>query len=106
MPRITAATVAEHHTQQRRALLDAARAILASTGKAPTMSEVGRRAGLARSSVYQHFASPDELLEAIVADVFPDWAACGPRPRPTSTCATAPSRPWPRRCHRSSTRRC
>jgi AcrR family transcriptional regulator len=74
MPRITAPTVAEHHSQQRRALLDAARAILASTGKAPTMSEVGRRAGLARSSVYQYFASPEELLEGIVADVFPEWA--------------------------------
>ncbi|MCD9199600.1 TetR/AcrR family transcriptional regulator [Aeromicrobium wangtongii] len=74
MPRITAGTVAEHHARQRRALLDAARSILASTGVAPTMSEVGRRAGLARSSVYQYFASPEELLEGIVADVFPEWA--------------------------------
>ncbi|AWB93120.1 TetR/AcrR family transcriptional regulator [Aeromicrobium chenweiae] len=74
MPRITAATVAEHRSQQVRALLDAASGILASTGKAPTMSEVARVAGLARSSVYQYFTSPDELLAAVVADVFPAWA--------------------------------
>lgn len=74
MPRISSATVAEHHAKQRRALLDAARAILASTGRAPTMSEVGRRAGLARSSVYQYFTSPEALLAGVVADVFPSWA--------------------------------
>ena len=38
------------------------------------MAAVGRRAGLARSSVYQYFDSPEALLHAVVADVFPDWA--------------------------------
>lgn len=75
MPRITAASVAEHHAQQRRALLDAARALLAENGEAPTMGQVGRRAGLARSSVYLYFASAEDLLSGVVADVFPDWAA-------------------------------
>lgn len=74
MPRIDAPTVAEHHARQRRALLDAARALLAETGQAPSMAAVGRRAGLARSSVYQYFASPEALLAEVVADVFPDWA--------------------------------
>lgn len=75
MPRISAPTVAEHHARQRRALLDAARALLAETGEAPSMAAVGRRAGLARSSVYQYFASPAALLQGVVADVFPDWAS-------------------------------
>lgn len=75
MPRISAATVAEHHAQQRRAILDAARELLAETGEAPTMGQVGRRAGLARSSLYLYFASADDLLTEVVADVFPDWAA-------------------------------
>ncbi len=75
MPRIDAPTVAEHHDRQRRALLDAARALLAETGEAPSMTAVGRRAGLARSSVYQYFSSPEALLHGVVADVFPDWAA-------------------------------
>lgn len=39
------------------------------------MRVVGERVGLARSSVYQYFASAEELLAAVVADVFPDWAA-------------------------------
>ncbi|MCD4525313.1 TetR/AcrR family transcriptional regulator [Nocardioides sp. cx-173] len=74
MPRITGATVAEHHAQQRRALLDAARQILAEKGEVPAMGEVGRRAGLARSSVYQYFSSSEDLLAAVVGDAFPDWA--------------------------------
>lgn len=74
MPRIDAPTVVEHHARQRRALLDATRSLLAETGDAPSMAAVGRRAGLARSSVYQYFDSPEALLHAVVADVFPDWA--------------------------------
>ena len=74
MPRIDAPTVAEHHARQRRSLLDAARSLLAETGQAPSMAAVARRAGLARSSVYQYFDSPEGLLHAVVGDVFPDWA--------------------------------
>ncbi len=74
MPRIDAPTVAEHHVRQRRALLDAARGLLAETGQVPAMAAVGNRAGLARTSVYQYFTSVEELLAAVVADVFPDWS--------------------------------
>jgi AcrR family transcriptional regulator len=74
VPRIDAPTVAEHHARQRRALLNAARALLAETGEAPSMTAVGRRAGLARTSVYQYFDSPEALLHAVVADVLPEWA--------------------------------
>ncbi len=74
MPRIQAPTVAEHRARQRRAILDAARAHLAEEGRAPSLAEVGARAGLARSSVYEYFGSREDLLAAVVADVFPDWA--------------------------------
>ncbi|MCR5979632.1 TetR family transcriptional regulator [Gordonia jinghuaiqii] len=74
MPRIQAPTVAEHRRQQEEAILAGAKAILADTGKAPTLAAVGQRVGLARSSVYQYYASSDELLAAVVADVFPAWA--------------------------------
>jgi len=74
VPRIRAATVVEHHALQRRALLDAARALLAETPQKPSMGAVGRKAGLARSSVYQYFSSSDELLAGLVAEIFPDWA--------------------------------
>lgn len=75
MPRISAATVAEHRAQQRRAVLDAARDLLASTGQAPSLAAVGERAGLARSSVYSYFASREDLLAAVVDEVLPAWAA-------------------------------
>lgn len=76
MPRIQAATVAEHRQAQRRALLDAARAILAETpGAAPSLAEVAARAGLSRPSVYQYFGSRNDLLDAIMADALPRWSA-------------------------------
>lgn len=76
MPRIQAATVAEHRAQQHRALLDAARALLAEPGRreGPGLGEVAARAGLARSSVYQYFGSRDELFDTLVAELLPGWA--------------------------------
>jgi AcrR family transcriptional regulator len=76
VPKIQAATVAEHRAMQRKAILDAARDILAQGGsEAPSLSAVAQRAGLARSSIYQYFASKDDLLEAVIAEMFPRWAA-------------------------------
>lgn len=75
MPRIQAPTVAEHRARQRQAILDAARALLAETGEAPSLAAVGARAGLARSSVYEYFSSRGDLLAGVVADVLPAWAA-------------------------------
>ncbi|GAA4531427.1 TetR/AcrR family transcriptional regulator [Nonomuraea ferruginea] len=75
MPRIRASTVAEHRAAQHRALLDVAREILAETGRPPTLSRVAARAGLARPSLYQYFRSSEDLLNAVVEDVFPRWSA-------------------------------
>src|SRR5688572_30544974 len=75
MPRINAETLAEHRAQQRRAILDAAKALLADdTAGAPSLAEVGRRTGLARTSLYQYFTSREDLLDAVIADVFPHWS--------------------------------
>ncbi len=74
MPRINAPTVAEHRAAQQRALLDAARTLLARTGEAPSMAEVAALAGLARPSAYQYYKSRQDLLHALVLDVFPRWA--------------------------------
>lgn len=75
MPRIEAPTVAEHREQRRKAILDAARSLMVETGEPPSMGQVGKRAGLARSSVYQYFDSVEELLTAVAGDVFPGWSA-------------------------------
>ena len=76
MPRISAATVAEHRAQQEAAILDAARALLAEgRAEVPSLAEVARRTGLARPSIYQYFSSREALLDAVIADMFPRWSA-------------------------------
>ncbi|WP_067900017.1 TetR/AcrR family transcriptional regulator [Nocardia vaccinii] len=74
MPKIHAATVAEHRAAQERALLDAARTMLAE-GQVPGLADVARRTGLARSSVYQYFRSRQDLLIAVMEDSLPRWSA-------------------------------
>ena len=73
MPKISAATVAEHRAARERALLDAAHAILLETGEPPRLADVAARAGLARTSAYQYFGSQLDLLKAMVQDVYPQW---------------------------------
>ncbi|MFJ5925108.1 TetR/AcrR family transcriptional regulator [Kitasatospora sp. NPDC092948] len=75
MPKISAATVADHRAQQRRALVDAARALLESEGDAAavTFAAVARSTGLARNSVYKYFADRAELLAAVVRESAPRW---------------------------------
>jgi len=52
----------------REALLEAARALVADRGpEALTVVAVARRAGLNRSTAYQHFRSRDELVSAVSA---------------------------------------
>ncbi|MFD2415262.1 TetR/AcrR family transcriptional regulator [Amycolatopsis pigmentata] len=71
MPKINAATVAEHRARQRAALIGAAVDILVEQGAAAvTPAAVGARAGLARSSFYQYFGSGAALLAAIVEESF------------------------------------
>jgi AcrR family transcriptional regulator len=75
MPKIEAATVAEHRNQQHRALLDAAQRVLLSDGvEAVTPGNVGRSVGLQRSSVYKYFASGKDLLAELVEENFASWA--------------------------------
>ncbi|MDI3213862.1 helix-turn-helix domain-containing protein [Arthrobacter sp. AL12] len=78
MPRITAATVAEHRAAQERALLDAAHELLQETSEGPTMADVAERAGLSRPSVDQYFDSRQDLFQALVSDIFPRWTESHP----------------------------
>ncbi|SCK36761.1 transcriptional regulator, TetR family [Streptomyces sp. WMMB 714] len=76
VPRIRAASVAEHRTMQRGALLDAARALLSEGGtEALTFPALAQRTGLARSSVYEYFRSRAAVVEELCAVDFPVWAA-------------------------------
>src|SRR5665811_1213333 len=72
MPKISAPTVAEHRSRQRKALLHAATKLLVDGGvNAVTPAAVGAAAGLARPSVYQYFSSGADILAAVIEDAFP-----------------------------------
>ncbi|WP_030761906.1 TetR/AcrR family transcriptional regulator [Streptomyces griseus] len=74
MPKIHAATVADHRSQQRAALLDAARELLAEgDASRVTFAEVARRTGLARNSVYKYFPDRHHLLSEVVREAAPRW---------------------------------
>jgi AcrR family transcriptional regulator len=76
VPKIRAATVAEHRLRQRAALLDAARVLLTEGGpEALTFPALAARTGLARSSVYEYFRSRTHLVEQLCETDMPLWAA-------------------------------
>lgn len=76
VPKIRAATLAEHRQLQRAALLDAARALLTEGGvEALTFPSLAARTGLARSSVYEYFKSRAAVVEQLCEVDFPLWAA-------------------------------
>jgi AcrR family transcriptional regulator len=76
VPKIRAATLAEHRRMQRAALLEAARGLLVEGGmEALTFPALAERTGLARSSVYEYFRSRAAVVEELCAADFPAWAA-------------------------------
>ncbi len=67
MPRIEAPTVAEHNVMRRRQVIEAAADELRDGGVVGfTPAAVAKRAGLARSSMYQYYPSTDALLGAAI----------------------------------------
>jgi AcrR family transcriptional regulator len=71
MPKISAATVAEHRSRQHAALIQAAVDLLAEQGAAAvTPAAVGARAGVARSTFYLYFPSAAAVLAAVVEESF------------------------------------
>lgn len=65
-----------HHGDLRRALLDAARAILQESGEsALSLRSIARRAGVSHMAPYHHFAGRAELVAAVAADGFARLAA-------------------------------
>jgi len=74
MPRISAPTVAEHRAAQRAALIQAGQDVILESGLAAvTPRAVCERAGLARSSFYDYFATKDDLLVAIAIAAIEAW---------------------------------
>ncbi|WP_349898998.1 TetR/AcrR family transcriptional regulator [Parafrigoribacterium soli] len=74
MPKISAPTVAVHRERQRAALVAAAEAELIEHGVASvTPAAVGKRTGLARSSVYEYFGSASDLIAEVAVSAFEQW---------------------------------
>lgn len=76
MPKISAPTVAEHRSRRREELIRAATVELLENGVgAVTLARVGKRIGLARSSVYEYFSSATDLLAEISVASFAEWTS-------------------------------
>ncbi|MCA0295799.1 MAG: TetR/AcrR family transcriptional regulator [Actinobacteria bacterium] len=74
MPRIEAATVAEHRAQVQARLVDAAEALLRE--RVPlTAGAVSTAAGIARNSIYRYVDSVEDLRALVVARYLPAWVA-------------------------------
>lgn len=73
MPKIAAASVAEHRAQVEEKLLDAAEALLRA-GLPLTAGKVTKDAGIARNSIYRYVDSIDDLRGMVVARYLPGWA--------------------------------
>lgn len=69
MPKIQAPTVALHRELRRQQLIDAAMGLAMATGvDSVTVTAVAAKAGLARSSIYEYFASSADLIADLVLE--------------------------------------
>ena len=69
MPRIQAPTVVLHRELRRQQLMEAAMGLaLASGAESITVAAVAAKAGLARSSIYEYFASSADLVADLVLE--------------------------------------
>ena len=69
MPKIQAPTVVLHRELRRQQLMEAAMGVaLASGAESITVAAVAAKAGLARSSIYEYFASSADLVADLVLE--------------------------------------
>jgi AcrR family transcriptional regulator len=73
MPRIDAASLAEHRALRRDHLVSAATALMRTEGTV-SMSAVAREVGLSRSAIYEYYASAADLLADVLIDELTVWA--------------------------------
>jgi len=72
VPRITAASVAEHVAQQEQAVFDAAIALFTERGyRAVTLGDIANAVGLARNSLYRYFPTKASILLRWYANEMP-----------------------------------
>ncbi len=75
MPKIAAASVAEHREMRRDALVSVAADLMRSEGtSAITMAAIAERAGLSRTAVYEYYRSAADLIADVIVDELAAWA--------------------------------
>ncbi len=69
MPKISAPTIYEHRELRRQQLISAALELALDEGAgAVTVAAVAKKAGLARSSIYEYFASSADLIADLILE--------------------------------------
>ncbi len=72
MPRIRAATIDEHRSLTRSALLSAARELIEEEGTADVpLAEVALLAGIGRTTLYDYFTDREDLIASLVEEELP-----------------------------------
>jgi len=72
MPRIRAASIDEHKELTRRALVDAARALIDEAGTAEVpLGEIALAAGVGRTTFYEYFEDRDDVIATLVEEKLP-----------------------------------
>lgn len=72
MPRIRAASIDEHKTLTRRALLEAAGRLIDEAGTADLpLGEIALLAGVGRTTFYEYFEDRDDVIASLVEDKLP-----------------------------------
>lgn len=72
MPRIRAASIAEHKSRTRRDILDATAALFTAQGYVETsLGDVASYVGIGRTTLYEYFADKEDLLASLVEDRIP-----------------------------------
>ena len=79
-PKIQAATIVEQRAMRQRQLIDAAMSLALEGGVSKvTVSSVAKRAGVARSSIYEYFSSSADLIADLIMEemaYYRDRLAC------------------------------
>lgn len=72
MPRIRAASIAEHKSQTRREILEAAAALFRAQGYVETsLGDMAAFVGIGRTTLYEYFMDKEDLLASLVEDRVP-----------------------------------
>jgi AcrR family transcriptional regulator len=72
MPRIRASSIAEHKSQTRREILDAAAALFRAQGYIETsLGDIAGYVGVGRTTLYEYFTDKEDVLASLVEDRIP-----------------------------------